>query len=96
LALMMACVLVFLAGFHHLIREARADYEWVGTLVFGTGLVLVAVTLVADSTEGGTAINTVAGNADPRAIRALSEGYLLKLFSIGSILRRASRPSSLQ
>lgn len=33
----MACVLIFLAGFRHLIREARADFEWVGTLVFGTG-----------------------------------------------------------
>jgi hypothetical protein len=28
-------ILVFLAGFRHLIRQARADYEWLATLVFG-------------------------------------------------------------
>jgi hypothetical protein len=83
---MMACLLVFLAGFRHLIRQARADYEWVATLVFGTGLVLVAVTLVADSMEGGTALDTVGGKADPTAIRALTEGYLLMFGSIGCIL----------
>lgn len=83
---MMACILVFLAGLRHLIRQARSEYEWVGTLMFGTGLVLVAVTLVADSLEGGTALDTVAGRADPTAIRALTEGYLLLFGSIGCIL----------
>lgn len=83
---MMACILVFLTGFRHLIRQARPDYEWLATLVFGVGLVLVAVTLVADSLEGGTALDTVGGKADPTAIRALSEGYLLMFGSIGCIL----------
>lgn len=32
---MMACILIFLVGFHHLIRQARSEYEWVGTLIFG-------------------------------------------------------------
>jgi hypothetical protein len=83
---MMSCVLVFLAGFRHLIPEAREDAEWVGTLMFGTGLVLVAITLVADSMEGGATLDTVAGRADPTAIRALTEGYLLLFGSIGCIL----------
>ncbi len=83
---MMACILVFLAGFRHLIRKAREDAEWVATLIFGTGLVLVAITLVADSMEGGTALDTVAGRADPTAITALTEGYLLLFGSIGCIL----------
>lgn len=82
----MACILVFLAGFRHLIQEARPEHEWVGTLVFGTGLVLVAVTLVADSMEAGTALDTVGGKADPTAIRALTEGYLLMFGSVGCIL----------
>ena len=42
-------VLVFLAGFRHLVRQARPECEWLGTLVFGVGLVYTTLTLVADS-----------------------------------------------
>jgi hypothetical protein len=44
-------MIVFAAGFRHLIRQARPDYEWVSTLVFGAALVWLAVTLVADGLE---------------------------------------------
>jgi hypothetical protein len=83
---MMACVLVFFAGFRHLIRRAQEDHEWIGTLIFGTAITLVAITLVADSMEGGAALDTVGGRADPAAIRALTEGYMLMFGSIGCIL----------
>src|SRR6185369_16467348 len=36
-----------------LIRQARAECEWVGTLAFGTMVVWLATTLVADGLEGG-------------------------------------------
>lgn len=81
-----ACLLVFASGFRHLIRQARSDYEWVGTLAFGALLVLSTVTLVGASLEGGAALDTAAGPADPTAIRALSEGYILIYQSIGCIL----------
>ena len=84
--LLCACFLVFAAGFRHLIRQARSDYEWIGTLVFGAGLALSTVTLVAASLEGGQALDTVEGFADPTAIRALSEGSILIYQSIGCIL----------
>ncbi len=80
------CLLVFAAGFRHLIRQARSDYEWVGTLAFGAGLVLSAVTLVAASLEGGSALDTVGGKADPTVVRALTEGAILIYLSIGCIL----------
>ena len=80
------CLLVFAAGLRHLIRQARAEYEWVGTLAFGAGLALSTVTLVAASLEGGQALDTVSGQASPTAIRALGEGYLLIYQSIGCIL----------
>jgi hypothetical protein len=32
-------MLVFVAGFRHLILRARRDYEWVGTLLFGSATV---------------------------------------------------------
>lgn len=37
-ALSTVCFLVFLAGFRHLIRQARSDFEVVSGLVFGAGL----------------------------------------------------------
>jgi len=81
-----ACLLVFAAGLRHLIRQARSDYEWIGTLAFGAALALSTVTLVAASLEGGQALDTVNGLADPSAIRALGDGYLLIYQSIGCIL----------
>ncbi len=70
-------MMVFAAGFRHLIRQARPDHEWVGTLVFGAALVWLAVTLVADGLEGGAALDALSGNADSSAVRALIEGTLL-------------------
>ena len=40
--------LVFLAGFRHLIRQARPQSEWLGTLIFGVGVVYTTLTLVGD------------------------------------------------
>jgi len=70
---------IFTAGFRHLIRKARPEYEWAGTLAFGAGLLWMAVTLVADSMMGGAALDTLEGKADPTAVRALVEGALLML-----------------
>jgi hypothetical protein len=69
--------IVFGAGFSHLIRRARPEYDWVATLVFGALIVWVAVTLVANGLEGAAAIDTLGGKADPSAVRGLIEGTLL-------------------
>ena len=69
--------IIFTAGFRHLIRQARADYEWIGTLMFGTFIVWIAVTLVADGLQGGAVLDTLGGKPDPSAVRALIEGTLL-------------------
>lgn len=65
------------AGLRDLIRRARPDYEWVGTLVFGAWAVWIGVSLVANGLEGGSALDTLQGDADPSAIRALTMGTLL-------------------
>lgn len=70
-------LMVFSAGFRHLIREARAECEWVGTLVFGAAAVWLGVTLVADSLEAAAALDTLGGTANPSGVRALIEGTLL-------------------
>jgi len=70
-------MLVFAAGLRHLIRQARATSEWIGTLLFGAALGWVAVTVVADGLEGGAVLSTLNGNPDPSAVQALIAGTLL-------------------
>jgi hypothetical protein len=70
-------MLVFAAGFRHLIRQARSESEWIATLLFGAALGWVAVTVVADGLEGGAVLDTLNGDADPAAVRALIAGTLL-------------------
>ncbi|MGO8733980.1 MAG: hypothetical protein ACLQVM_14500 [Terriglobia bacterium] len=70
-------IMVFAAGFRYLIRQARPDHEWAGTLVFGAALVWLAVTLVADGLEGGAVLDALSGKPDASAVRALIEGTLL-------------------
>lgn len=69
--------MVFAACLGGLIKRARPDYEWVGTLLFGAMAVWVGVTLVANGLEGAAALDTLGGKADPSAVRALTEGTLL-------------------
>ncbi|MFQ6009051.1 MAG: hypothetical protein ACE5K8_08890 [Candidatus Zixiibacteriota bacterium] len=75
--LMYMSLMVFFAGFRHLVVKTRPEYEWVGTLAFGAGVVWWAVTLVADGLEGGAVLDTLGGNADPSAVRALVDGTIL-------------------
>jgi hypothetical protein len=84
--LLCACLLIFATGFRQLVRQARPEYEWVGSLAFAAGVTLAAITLVAASFEGGQALDTVGGNANPTIIRAFGEGYLLLYGSIGCML----------
>ncbi len=77
--------LVFLAGFRHLIRQARPDYEWIATLVFGVGLVVITVELVGDGLEAGAALDTWV-KTDPTAVRALMEGSFPMFGALGLIL----------
>lgn len=69
--------MIFAAGFSGLIRRARPEYDWAGTLVFGSMAVWIGVTLVANGLEGAAVLDTLAGSADPSAVRALIQGTLL-------------------
>jgi hypothetical protein len=83
--LIMVGLLVFLAGLRHLIRRALDEYEWVASLVFGVGMVLVAVELVGDGLQAGAALDTLV-KADPTAVRALNEASFPMYGAIGLIL----------
>jgi hypothetical protein len=69
-------MMLFAAGFRHLVRSARPESEWLGTLTFGAAVVWLAVTLVADGLMGGAVLDTLEGDADPSAVRALVMGTL--------------------
>lgn len=70
-------LLVFAVGFRDLIRRADEECEWIGTLSALAMAVWLGVTLVANGLEGGAALDTLGGTADPSVVRTLTLGYLL-------------------
>jgi hypothetical protein len=70
-------IMIFAAGFRRLVRQARPESEWLGTLTFGAAAVWLAVTLVADGLEGGAVLDTLGGSADPSVVRGLVQGTIL-------------------
>lgn len=83
--LIMAGLLIFLAGFRRLIRQARPAYEWVSALVFGVGLVVITLELAGDALAGGAALDTSV-KADPSVVRGLWEGSFVFYGAIGLIM----------
>jgi hypothetical protein len=77
--------LVFLAGFRHLIRQARMEYEWLATLMLASGVVVITLELVGDGLEAGAALDTVA-KADPTVVRGLMEASFPMYGAIGLIM----------
>ena len=80
---LMAALIVFLSGFRQLITHTRPDLQWVANIAYGSGLVFIAVTLVGDAMEGGTALDTAGLTPDYSSLRALTEGHTLMFGSIG-------------
>jgi hypothetical protein len=83
--LIMACLLVFLAGFRAMIRQARPDREWASDLVFGGGLVVITLELAGDALQGGAALDASAV-ADPAVVRSLWEGSFVFYGAIGLMM----------
>ena len=81
-----AVLIVFFAGFSHLIRSAGAAYEWIASLMYGTGLLFVGVTLVAISLEAGVVFGSPNGTVDPTIDGPLADGNILIHGSIKRLL----------
>ncbi|MFF4605731.1 hypothetical protein ACFY12_23690 [Streptomyces sp. NPDC001339] len=79
-------LLVFLTGLRHLIRSAGAGFEWLASLVFGSGLAYVTVTLVATSIEAGTVLEHPDGTLDPTVDGTLAHANMLLHGSIARLL----------
>lgn len=85
-AVLMAFVIVFLAGFRQIIKNSAQGLEWVADLTFGAGLVFVGTTLVGDAMEGGAALDAQDAHPYVAVLRALTEGHTLLFGSIGCVL----------
>lgn len=83
--LIMICFLVFLAGYSQLIKKVRSDLEWVSTLVFGSGLVVITLELVGDALQSAAALDTFK-NIDPSIVRGLTEGSFPFFGAIGLMM----------
>lgn len=83
---LMTFLIVFLGSFRQLMHRRRPAVTWIADVMFGAGLVFIAVTLVGDALDGGTALDVMGLEPDPSVIRALIEGHVLMFGSIGSVL----------
>ena len=83
---LMAFLIVFLAGFRQLVILTRQDVEWIANLAYGAGLVFVALTLVGDAMEAGSALDSIGAVSDPSVVRALIEGHVQMFGSMGCVL----------
>ena len=84
--ILMAALIVFLGGFRHLVSSEHPQLDWIGSVMFGAGLVFISVTLVGDALDGGTALDVWDLKPDPSVIRGLIEGHTLMFGSIGAVL----------
>lgn len=75
-------VIVFLAGLRALIIRADAAYEWLASLVFGTGLVWAAINQVKISLEVGGVLGVPDGTVDPTVDGSLAHANILMHGSI--------------
>ncbi len=85
---LISCVflLLFITGFSHLIRRLDVAYEWFASLICGTGLLFVAVSLVAVSFEAGVVFGAPDGTLDPTIHGPLADGNILIHGSIKRLL----------
>lgn len=94
--IILTLLVIFLAGFRHLICRADPRREWLATAFFGIGLVYVTLTLVADSLQAATVVDALSPLPDGALIRGMLESLYLMygavaLFLMGAFIAMGSR-----
>lgn len=84
--IILTLMMFFFAGFRHLIRQADVRQEWLGTLVFGVGLVYVTLTFVADSLQAATVVDARTNPTNGVIIRTMLESTFLMYGSVALFL----------
>lgn len=81
-----AAMLVFVACLSELIRRADATSGWLAAIVFGAGMLFVAVVLVTTALEAGVVFGTPDGTVDPTIFGPLADANILMHGSIKRLL----------
>jgi hypothetical protein len=84
--IILGLLMVFMAGFRHLMCRADSTLGWLVTLFFGVGLVYVGITLMADSLQAATVVDALTVPPDPVAIRTMLESMYLMYGSVALFL----------
>jgi hypothetical protein len=81
-----ASMLVFVACLSHLIRRTDATLDWLGSIVYGAGMLFVAIALVATAFEAGVVSGAPDGALDPTTDGVLADANVLMHGSIKRLL----------
>jgi hypothetical protein len=82
----LALLILFLCGFGHLLRRTNPASEYVASVFQNSGMLFVAVALVAVSLEVGVVFGAPAGTLDPTIDGPLAQGNMLIHGSIKRLL----------
>jgi hypothetical protein len=78
--------LIFFACFSHLIRDADRASGWLASIVFGAGLLYVAIGLIATANETGVVYGSPGHLLDPTTDGPLADANILMHGSIKRLL----------
>jgi len=84
--IILALLMVFVAGMRDLIRRGDPRHEWLTTLFFGFSVVYVTITLVADSLQAATVIDALTMPANATIIRTMMESMYLMYGAVALFL----------
>jgi hypothetical protein len=82
----LASMLVFVACFSYLVRRADVTLDWLASIVYGAGMLYVAVALVATALEAGVVFGAPDGTLDPTTDGVLAHANILIHGSIKRLL----------
>jgi hypothetical protein len=84
--IVIALLLVFFTGLTHMLRRARPDAEWLGSLMHGAVLIFLGITLITIANETGVVFLTPDGSVDPTTDGPLAAANVLMHGSIKRLL----------
>lgn len=84
--IVIALLLVFFSGLSHLLRRARADAEWLASLMNSATLLFLGITLVTVAMETGVVYFTPDGSVDPTTDGPLAAANVLMHGSVKRLL----------
>lgn len=88
-AIYLIFILVFFAGFKHIIKRNNDNYHWLTTLLFSAASVFITTNLIAHSLEAGAVFNPAGVAVDATQDGLLAQANYLLYGSFGRIITAA-------